>query len=158
MYNWNRIDTCIAESLCCTPETITTLLINYVNVVQLLRCVWLFAAPWTIACQAPLSSTISWTLLRFIAIESVMLSNHLIFCFLLLLLPSIFPTIRVFLMSWLFASSGQNIRASASALVLPMNIQGWFPLGLTGLIFLLSKRLSRVIFSTTVWMHQFFIT
>ena len=58
--------------------------------------------------------------------------------------------------SQFFASSGQSIGASASASVLPMNIQDLFPLGLTGLIFLLSKRLSGVFFSTTVWRHQFF--
>ena len=58
-------------------------------------------------------------------------------------------------MSWLFASSGQSIGASASASVLPMNIQDWFPLGLTGLISLQSKGLSRVFSSITVWKHQF---
>ena len=61
-------------------------------------------------------------------------------------------------MNWLFTSAGQSIGASASALVLPMNIQGWFPLGLTHLISLLSKDLSRVFSSTTVWKHQFFDT
>ena len=55
----------------------------------------------------------------------------------------------------LFASGGQSVGASVSASVLPMNIQGWFPLGLTGLITLLSKGLSRVFSSTTVWKHQF---
>ena len=67
-----------------------------VLVIQLLSCVWLFATPWTAACRSPLSFTISWTWLRFISIESVMLSNHLILCHLLLLLPSVFPSIRVF--------------------------------------------------------------
>ena len=66
-------------------------------------------------------------------------------------------SIRVsFPMSQLSASSGQSIGASASTLILLMNIQGWFPLGLTGLISLLSKRLSRVFSSTTIWKHQFF--
>ena len=65
-------------------------------VVQSLSCVWLFATPWTAACQVPLSFTISCSLLRFMSIESVMLSNHLNFCCSLLLLPSIFPSIRVF--------------------------------------------------------------
>ena len=60
-----------------------------------------------------------------------------------------------FPVSWLFASGGQSIGVSASTSVLPMNIQGWFPLGLTGLISLLSKGLSRVFSSTTVWKHQF---
>ena len=61
-------------------------------------------------------------------------------------------------MSQLFISGGQSTEASASASVLPMNIQGWFPLGLTGLISLLSKRLSRLFFSTTLQKHQFFST
>ena len=64
--------------------------------VQLLGCVWLFATPWTAACQAPLSFTNSQSLLKFMSTELVMLSNYLILCGPLLLLPSIFPTIRVF--------------------------------------------------------------
>ena len=56
----------------------------------------------------------------------------------------------------LSSSSSQSIVTSASALVLPMNIQSWFPLGLTGLISLLSKGLSRVFSSTTIWRHRFF--
>ena len=69
--------------------------------------------------------------------------------------PQSFPASRSFPVSQLFASGGQSIGASASASVLPMNIQGWFPLGLTGLITFLSKRLSRVLSSTTVQKHQF---
>ena len=61
-------------------------------------------------------------------------------------------------MSQLFAWVGQSIGVSASASVLPMNIQGWFPLDLPGLISLLSKELSRVFSSTTIWKYQFFIT
>ena len=61
-----------------------------------------------------------------------------------------------FPVSQLFTSGGQSIGALASASVLPMNIQGWFPLGLTGLISLLSEELSKVFSSTTVWKHQFF--
>ena len=64
--------------------------------VQLLNCVWLFATPWIAACQASLSFTISWSFRKLMSIESVMPSNHLILCFRLLLLPSIFPSIRVF--------------------------------------------------------------
>ena len=67
-----------------------------------------------------------------------------------------FPASGSFPVSQLFISSHQSIEASSSASVLPMNIQGWFPLGLTGLISLLSKGLSRVFFSTTIWKHQFF--
>ena len=81
---------------------------------------------------------------------------HLILCRPLLLLLSVFP--GSFPMSQLFASGHQSIGASAPASALPVNIQGWFPLGLTGLISLLSKGLSRVFSSTTVWKHQFFGT
>ena len=66
-----------------------------------------------------------------------------------------FPASGSFSMSWLFASDGQSTGASASASILPMNIQGWFPLRLTGLISLLSKGLSRVFSSTTVQKHSF---
>ena len=69
-----------------------------------------------------------------------------------------FPSRGSFPMSQLFASGGQSIRASASTSVLPINIQGWFPLGWTGLISLLSKGLSRVFSSTAIWRHQFFST
>ena len=67
-----------------------------------------------------------------------------------------FPASRSFQMNQLFTSGGQSVGTSASASVLPMNIQVLFPLGLTGLISLLSKGFSRVFPSTTVWMHQFF--
>ena len=70
--------------------------------------------------------------------------------------PQSFPASGSFPMSWLFPSSGQSIGVSALALVLPVNIQDWFPSGWTGLISLLSKGLSRVFSSTTVQKHQFF--
>jgi len=98
-----------------------------VVVVQSLSCAQL-CNPWTAACWASLS-TISQSLLRLMSIELVMSSNHLIFCCPLLLLPLIFPSIRGFPMSRPFASGGQSVGASVSASVLPMNIQGWFPLG-----------------------------
>ena len=69
-----------------------------------------------------------------------------------------FPASRSFPMSQFFASGGQNTRVSASASVLPMNIQHWFPLGWTGWITMLSKGLSRVFSNTTVQKHQFFDT
>ena len=77
-----------------------------------------------------------WRLLKLMSIESVMPPNHLILCCPLLLLPSIFPSIREWCwpMSWLFLSGGQITGASVSASLLPMNIQDWFPLQLTGLI------------------------
>ena len=67
-----------------------------------------------------------------------------------------FPTSGYFLMSWLLVSGGQSIGASASASVFPMNIHDWFPVGLTGLISLQSKGLSRVFSNTAVWKHQCF--
>ena len=70
--------------------------------------------------------------------------------------PQSFLASGYFPMSWLFASGGQSIGASASALVFPVNIQGWFPLGLSGLISLQSKGLWRVFPSTIIWKHQFF--
>ena len=103
-----------------------------------------------------LSSTISQSLLKFISIESVMLSSHLTLCCMLLLCLQSSPASGSFPMSQLFTAGSQCIRASAS--VLPMNIQGWFPLGLTGLISLQSKELSRVFSSPTTQQHQFFCT
>ena len=110
--------------------------------------VWLFVTPWTAARQALLSSTISQSWVKFMSIESVMLSNHLSLCRPLLLLPSIFPIIRIFPSDlalrirwpkyWSFSISPSN------------KIQGWFPLQLTDLISLQSKGLSRVFSSTTI--------
>ena len=211
-------------------------------IVQFLSHVWLFLTPWTAASQASLSFTTSCSLLKLTSIESVIPSNHLILCCPLLLLPSIFPSIRVFSnesacrirwpkywnfsfsirpsnesvqfssviqlclytphgpkrarlpcpsptpgvysnscplswwchptisssvvpfssclqsfpasgyfqMSQFFTSSGQSVGVSALASVLPMNMQDWFPLGLTGWISLQSTGLSRVFSNTTV--------
>ena len=140
------------------------MLFSYVNlfsshahvVVQSLSHVWLFVTPWTAAPQAPLFSTISWSLLKFMSIELVMLSNHLILCCSLLLLLQSFLASESFPVGWLFASGGQSI--GALAIALPMNIQDWFPSGLTDLISLQSRGLSRVFSSTTVRRHQFFNT
>ena len=73
-----------------------------------------------------------------------------------------FPASESFLMSWLFTSGGQSIGASASASVLPVNIQGWFPLGFTGLTLLLSTGFSRVLWhhnseASILWHSAFFI-
>ena len=87
---------------------------------------------------------------KFMFIALVIPSSHLILWCPLLLCPQFFPASGTFLMSCLFTSDEQNTRASASALVLPVNIQGWSPLRFTGLIFFLAKGLSRVFFSTTV--------
>ena len=91
--------------------------------------------------QASLPFTVSWRLLRLVSVKSVMPSNHLILCHPLLLLPSIFTASGSFPMSQLFTSGSQRIGASASASILPMNIQGWIPVELTDLISLLSKGL-----------------
>ena len=87
---------------------------------------------------------ISWSSPKFMSIESVMLSNHLIFCHPLLLLLQFFPASGSFPASQFFPSSAQSIGASASASVLPVSIQGRFSLGLTGWISLQSKGPSRV--------------
>ena len=118
-----------------------------ISSVQSLSHIWLFATPWIAACQASLSITNFWSLLKLMSIELVMASNHLICCCPLLLLTSIFPSIRVFPVS---------VGVSASASVLPLNIQDGFPLGWTDWISLQSKGLSRVFSNTTVQKHQFF--
>ena len=89
------------------------------------------------------------------SIEPVMPSNHLIFCHPLLSYLQSFQTSGSFPMSQFFTSGGHSIGASASTSVLPVNIQDYFPLRLTGFIFLMFKGLSRV-FSSTIWKHQFF--
>ena len=96
------------------------------------------------------------SLLKLVSIESAMTSNHLILCALFSSCPQSFLASGSFPMSRLFASGSQSIGASDSASVLPMNIQGLFPLELTGLISLLSRGLSRVFSSTTIQKHQFF--
>ena len=108
--------------------------------VQSLSRVRLFATLWTAAHQASLSITNHLSLLKLMSIALVMPSNHLSLCHPLLLLPSIFASIRVF----------------SNESVLPMNIQNWFSLGWTGWISLQSKRLSRVFSNTAVQKHQFF--
>ena len=138
---WKRMDTCVcmAESLCCCCSVSKS-------------CPTL-CDPMNHSTPGLLFLTISRSLLKFMSIESVIPSDHLILCLPLLLLPSIFPTIRVFSIElahlikwpkfWSFSISPFH------------EYLGWFPLGLTGLI-LLSKGLSRVFSSTTIQKHQFF--
>ena len=124
-------------------------------VVQSLSHVWLFETPWMHHArfphpsQSPRVCSNSCPLSQwYLPTISPSVNPYL--------LPSICPSIPgSFLMNLLFISGGQSIRALASALVLPMNTQDWFPLGWTGLISLQSKRLSRVFSSITVQNHQF---
>ena len=98
--------------------------------------------------RASLSFTVSWNLLTLMSIESMMPSNHLILCHPFSSVtsfsswPKSFPASGSFPVSWLFTSGGQSNGPSASASVLPMTIQNWFPLGWTGWIFLQSKGLT----------------
>ena len=111
---------------------------------------------WSAASQAVLSFTVCQSLFKFMSIESVMLSKHLILCRPLFVCLQSFPASESFPVSQLFASGGQSIGASASASALPMNVQGWFPLELTGLISLQSKGLLGVFSSIPIRKHQFF--
>ena len=124
--------------------------------VQSLSHVRLFAVSWTAARQASLSITNSWSLLKFMSIEFVIPPNHLILCR-PLLLPSAFPSIRVF-----FNESFLRVRWpkywNFSFNISPSNVQDWFPLVWTGWISLQSKGLSRVFSNTIVQKHQFFST
>ena len=181
--------------------------------VQLLSNVWFFATPWTPTRQASLYITNSQGLLKLKSIELVMPSSHLILCHPLLLLPSIFPSIRVFSkwvssshqvakglefqlqhqsFQWIFGTDFNDTTQSSHPLSSPslpafnlsqhqglfqwvsashrvtkywsfsfrislsLKVQGWFPLGLTGLISLMSKGLSRVLSSTIIWKYQCF--
>ena len=127
--------------------------------VQFSRSVVSYSAiPWTAARQASLPITNSQSLLKLMSIELVIPSNQptpvvpFSTCLQSFLASGSFPK------SQFFASNGQSIASSASASVLPMNIQDWFPLGLNGLISLLSNGLSRVFSNTIVLKHQFFGT
>ena len=124
-------------------------------VVQSAHHVWLFVTPWTAAHQASLSLTVSRSSPKFMSIASVMPSSHLILWCFVLLLPSIFPSIRD------FSNGTFRIRWpkywSFSFSMSPSNkYSGWFPLRLTGLISSLSKGLCGVFSSTTVRRHQVF--
>ena len=128
---------------------------NSFSSVQSLSRVQLFATPWTTSCQASLSITNSWSLLKLMSVELVIhpIISSSVFPFSPCLQS--FPALGSFQMSKFCTSGGQSIGVSASASVLPMNIQEWFLLGWTFLISLQSKRLSRLS-NTTVQKHQFF--
>ena len=117
----------------------------------------LFATPWAVACQASLSITNTKSLLKLMSLELVMPSNHLILCR-PLLLPSIFPSIRVFSNKSVLCIRWPKYWILALASFLPKKSQSWFPSEWTSWISLLSKGLSRVFSNTTVQKHQFFGT
>ena len=118
----------------------------------------LFVTPWITALQASLSITNSWSLLRLMSIESVMPSNHLILYQSLHLLPSKFPSIRVFSNESVLCIRWPKYWSFGFSISSPMNIQDRSPLEWTGWISLQSKGLSRVFSNTTVQKHQFFCT
>ena len=126
------------------------------NIVQSVSHIWLFTTLWTTAPQASLSFIISRSLLKLMSLSwwcYITISSSVTpfsSC------PQSFPVSGSFPVSPLVESGGPSFGASVSALVLPMNIQGWFPLGWTGWISLQSKGLSRVFSNTTVQKHQFF--
>ena len=131
-------------------------LLTWVIVIQLLSRVPLFATPWTAAHQASLSIINPQSLLRLMSIDRwchpTISSSVIPFssC------PQSFPASGSFPVSQFFTSGGQSIGVSASASVLPMNIQEWFTSGWIGWISLQSKGLSRVFSNTTVQKHHFF--
>ena len=154
----------IAQKLCLTHcgalkgKEVQTEEETFIVVIPSLSRVWLFATPWTAAGQASLSFTVTWSLLNFMSIESVMPSSHLILCHPLLLLPSIFPIIKIFSNESVHHIRWPKYGGLGSISALPVNVQDWSPLGWTGLISLQSKGLSRVFSNTTVQKDQFFGT
>ena len=129
-------------------------------VAHLLSHIWFFATPWTAACQASLSFTISWTLLKLMAIKSVMQSNHFIHCHPFLLLPSIFPSIIVFSSEtalciwwpkyWNFSFSISISPSNEYSGLISFRID-WFDL-------LAGQGTLKSLLNTTVQKHQFFGT
>ena len=129
-------------------------------VVQSLSHVWLFATPWTAVRQASLTTTISWSLLKLMSIESVMPSNHLVLCYHLLFLLSVFPSIRVFFNklavcnrwpNWNFSSSISPSNEYSGLIAFRMD---W--LDLLGVQGTLKSLLEKTLENTTAEKHQFF--
>ena len=124
--------------------------------VQNLSHVWLFATTWTAAHQASLSITNSWSLLKFMSIELVMPSNHLNLCCPLFLLPSIFPSIRLFSNELALPLRWPKFWSFRFSISPSSEYSDEFPLGLTGLISLPSKELSRIFSRITIQKCQVF--
>ena len=119
---------------------LVTFLLGFFVTIQLLSCVWLFATQWPAAHQASLSFTVSRSMLKLMSIESVMPSNHLVLCCPLFLLPSIFPSIRV------FSNESTLLIRWPKYYSFSISPSNEYP----GLISLQSKGLSRVFYNTTV--------
>ena len=119
--------------------------------VQLFSQVWLFATPWTVACHASLSITNSWSLLKLMSIESVMPSSHLILCCPLLLLPSVFPNIRVFSNESVFSIRWPKIWSFGFNISLSNEYSGLISFRKPQ-----SKGPSRVFSNTIIQKHEFF--
>ena len=152
MYNI-RFDICILqndhyESLYDTSQSVSS--------IQPLSRVWLFATPWTAACQPSLSITNSQSLLKFISTKSVIPSNYLILGRPLLLLPWIFPSIQVFSKESVLHVRWPKYWSFSFNISPSKEYSGLISLGLTGLISVLSKGLSKVLSNTIVQKHQFF--
>ena len=124
--------------------------------VQLFSRVWLFETPWIAAQQDSLSITNSWSLLKLLSIASLMLFNHLILCHPLLLLPSIFPSIRVFSNESVLCIRWPKYWSFSFSFSPSNEYSGLISLGWTDWISLQPKGLSRVFSNTTVQKHQFF--
>jgi len=129
-----------------------------VVIVQSLSHVQLFATPWTAACQASLSFSISWSLLRLMCLELVTPSSHLILCHALLLLPSVFPSIRVFSQELVLCNRWSKYWSFSFSISPSNEYSGLISFRINWLTSLQSKGLSSIFSSTTVWKHQFFDT
>ena len=141
-------------TVCLNPSK--TGCVKQLSSIHLLSHVQLFVTPGIKSHQASMSITNTWSLFKITVIDLVMPSNHLILCVPFSSRLQSFPASGSIPVSQLFASGGQSIGVSASASVLPMNIQDWFPLGWTGWNSLQFKGLSRVFSNTTVQKHQFY--
>ena len=129
---------------------------NHPAVVQLLSHVWLFVTPWTAARQASLSITISWSFLKLMSIESMMISSHLVLCH--PLLPSIFPSIKVFSNELALHIRWPKYWSFSFSISPSNDYSGLISFKIDWLDLLQSKGVSRVFSNTAVQKHQFFST
>ena len=149
----------LADNVICSSDNVVFLfLCPWQRCCSVTQWVQVFVIPGAAACQASLSFTISRSLLKLMSIGPLSWWCHpsISSCVIPFSCPQSSPASGSFQMSQFFSSGGQIIAASASASVLLMRSQGWFPLGFTGLISLQSKELSRVFSNTTVQKHQLF--